>query len=251
MRIRFYIFLILLISASCPAQSLAPSVFNAAGGEGQVASPEGRVTVYYNIGEPVYDDIKDNNDRIRLTQGFLQPDVIGNGVLTVYSFTSGMTCTNSNDASVVLTVSGMSPPFLLKWFKNGIQLTDTGSTLLNLSPGSYSFVVTDKKRNVRSSAIEIPNSRENCRIVIHNGLSPNEDGHNDFFHIEYIGDYAGNSVSIFNRWGDQVWEGKEYDNKNVVWKGADKNGNELAPGTYYYIVEVEGKKSTGWVELIK
>lgn len=232
-------------------QRLVPAVINSSGGENTVSTSEGNVTVYYNIGEPIIDDVKDKDEKIRFTQGFLQPDIIGNGVLTVSGFSTGMTCASSNDASISLTINGFSPPFHLRWYKNGTQLRDTNSLQLNLSAGSYSYEVIDSKRNVRNGSIDIPESRENCRIVIHNGLSPNEDGHNDFFFIEHIGDYSGNRVSIYNRWGDLVWDGTNYDNNTVLWKGTDQSGRALSDGTYYFIIELEGSKTTGWVELIR
>lgn len=228
-----------------------PAVINSSGDEATIATQEGSTIIYYNIGEPIVDDVKDKNENIRFTQGFLQPDIIGNGVLSVHSFSTGMTCASSNDASISLTINGIAPPFRLRWYKNGIQLRDTNSLQLNLSAGSYSFEVTDGKRNVRTGSVTIPESRENCRIVIHNGLSPNEDGHNDFFFIEHIGDYTGNKVSIYNRWGDLVWEGVGYDNNTVVWKGSDRSGRALSDGTYYFIIELEGSKTTGWIELIR
>src|SRR5690606_10931273 len=38
------------------------------------------------------------------------------------------------------------------------------------------------------------------------GFSPNGDGINDFWKIEGIGDYPDNKVSIYNRWGDMVFQ---------------------------------------------
>jgi len=54
------------------------------------------------------------------------------------------------------------------------------------------------------------------------------------------------NVSIFNRWGDKVWEAKNYDNDKVIWKG-----QHLPGGTYYYVIELlpeSGiKRYSGWV----
>jgi gliding motility-associated-like protein len=56
-------------------------------------------------------------------------------------------------------------------------------------------------------------------------------------------------VSIYNRWGDLVWSGKNYDNVNVVWEGKNKNGQDLPDATYFYLVEIPDKTYKGWVEL--
>ena len=185
------------------------------------------------------------------TQGFLQPDVIGYGALQINSYTTAMTCQSSNDASIVLNSIGSNTPFSYRWYKNGMLLPDTNSYLLNLSVGSYSYSVHDSKGNLRSNSLTVISGEGACTIIIHNGVSPNSDGHNDFFHIEHIEDYPGNKVSIYNRWGNMVWEENNYDNSAVAWKGEDKKGSTLSAGTYFFIVVIDGKKTTGWVELMR
>lgn len=233
------------------AQSLTPSVFNANGGILTATSPTGPVEIYYNIGEPVYDDIRNTASNARLTQGFLQPDVVGFGVLTVNVYATAMTCQSSNDASVVLNANGASSPFSYRWYKNGIMLPDTNSYLMNLAVGNYSYSVTDAKGNARTGNLQVMAGEGTCNIIIHNGVSANNDGHNDFFHIEGIEYYANNNVSIYNRWGGLVWEGTGYNNSTVVWKGEDSRGKGLTAGTYFFIVVIDGNKTTGWVELMR
>jgi gliding motility-associated-like protein len=58
-------------------------------------------------------------------------------------------------------------------------------------------------------------------------------------------------VSIFNRWGDKVWEGHPYDNTKVVWRGHNQGGQPLPAGTYYYVIDTKTKRYSGWVELIR
>lgn len=251
MRLLLILYIAFFLAKPAHGQSVAPFVVNTSGGIASIPDVNGSLVVYYNIGETIIDDVANSNETSRLTQGFLQPDIIGNGILTVYSFTTAMTCYSSNDASAVLNTSGLNSPFRYTWFKNGILLSDTGSTLLNLGAGTYSFVVKDKKGNLRTGQWDVLNGSGPCRLIIHNGLSPNGDGHNDFFYVEHIEDYRGNRISIFNRWGDLVWDGKDYDNYTTRWKGEDRHGDNLSAGTYYYIIEIDGKKTTGWVELMR
>jgi gliding motility-associated-like protein len=241
---------LIFLSLSCNAQTLQPYVFNSSGATATVGSVQGPVTVYYNIGEPLYNDIQSTSAQYRLTQGFLQPETIGSSVLSVYTYTSPMSCFSSNDASILLNAAGANAPFHYRWFKNGMQLPDTGSSLLNLAVGTYSFAVTDAKGNTVGYSRYMPDGSGPCKIIIHNGLTPNHDGKNDFFYIEHIGDYD-NNVSIYNRWGNLIWAAKGYDNQNVSWKGEDGRGYEVPPGTYYFLIEIEGKKTTGWVELMR
>lgn len=77
-------------------------------------------------------------------------------------------------------------------------------------------------------------------LDIPNGFSPNGDGTNDFFVIDGIGEFPGNILYIYNRWGNLVYKKKEYANQ---WDGRSNVngvmfGEELPNGTYYYILDL-------------
>lgn len=91
-------------------------------------------------------------------------------------------------------------------------------------------------------------------IIVYNAISPNEDLKNEIWLIENIAarpDTQQNQVAIYNRWGDVVWEGKNYDNTTVVFTGQNKNGNALPSGTYFYKITftTSGKTQTGYLAL--
>jgi len=91
-------------------------------------------------------------------------------------------------------------------------------------------------------------------IVIFNAVSPNKDGKNDIFfiqNIEKLKETKSNHVTIFNRWGDLVWEGTDYNNTSVVFTGLSKSKGELPSGTYYYKIEFTGglEAKSGYLEL--
>jgi gliding motility-associated-like protein len=71
-------------------------------------------------------------------------------------------------------------------------------------------------------------------------FTPNEDGKNDSFIIPSLNQYEENQVTIFNRWGDQVFHSDNYQND---WKGTH-NGNTLPVGTYYYLWQINDEKAT-------
>lgn len=80
---------------------------------------------------------------------------------------------------------------------------------------------------------------------IPNAFTPNGDGINDFFEIIGIELYPGNTITIVNRWGNKVYEAKNYgiDTYPVFWDGNANTGstflgNELPTGTYYYILDL-------------
>ncbi len=92
-----------------------------------------------------------------------------------------------------------------------------------------------------------------------NGLSPNNDGLGDeIWPIEGIDKFPNNSVKIFNRWGNLVWEIKGYNNADKAWGGlatrgllVNENGEPLPAGTYFYVVDLgDGTKPlSGFVVL--
>jgi gliding motility-associated-like protein len=72
-------------------------------------------------------------------------------------------------------------------------------------------------------------------VVVHQGLSPNGDGVNDFLQIDGILAYPDNKLQIMNRSGQLVFEAKGYDNSSKIFDGhSNKNGQMQLPGTYFY-----------------
>ncbi|MEZ4949505.1 MAG: gliding motility-associated C-terminal domain-containing protein [Saprospiraceae bacterium] len=88
-----------------------------------------------------------------------------------------------------------------------------------------------------------------------NAITPNEDGLNDalIFDIldEFPEEFERNEITIFNRWGDVVYQAKPYLND---WKGTNQNGKPLPQATYYYILRLnvsEGQILRGNVTILK
>lgn len=93
-------------------------------------------------------------------------------------------------------------------------------------------------------------------VVVYNGVTPDGNGFNDFLLIKYIDAIEGaqqNKVSIYNRWGDVVFETTGYDNKDNVFIGLNQNGSELPSGTYFYKIEIENRTEplTGFLTLLR
>lgn len=91
-------------------------------------------------------------------------------------------------------------------------------------------------------------------VMVYNAVSPNGDGKNDVFHVAYIDvieETRDNKVTIFNRWGDVVFEIEDYNNTSNAFSGKNKNGNDLPSGTYFYrIVYNSGRPTeTGYLSL--
>ncbi len=90
-------------------------------------------------------------------------------------------------------------------------------------------------------------------ISIYNAVSPNADDKNEIFYLENIDklpETKENKVTIFNRWGDTVFEVENYNNQSRAFRGLDKNGGELPSGTYFYRVSFfDAKSRTGFISL--
>ena len=100
--------------------------------------------------------------------------------------------------------------------------------MTTLSHGPYSVVVPE---------IEIPNI-----------FSPNADGINDRFNVNYTGDQPF-KMEVRDRWGVQMFKG---DNRTQGWDGRMMgNTNDAPEGVYFYLVTIGEKTFTGNVTLVR
>lgn len=77
-------------------------------------------------------------------------------------------------------------------------------------------------------------------------ISPNGDGINDNWQLLNMDQYPKAVISVYNRWGNQVYESKGY---YSPWNGSF-NGQTLPSGSYFYHIDAKGDGSeirTGWI----
>ena len=92
-------------------------------------------------------------------------------------------------------------------------------------------------------------------IKIFNALSPNGDSKNETFYIVGINSFANNKLTIFNRWGVEVYQKENYNNQfNGTSEGRStfEAGEKLPSGTYFYTFEFtkpngNGRKIVGYL----
>lgn len=89
-------------------------------------------------------------------------------------------------------------------------------------------------------------------LIIFDGITPNSDGINDTWTILGIERFEANVITIFDRWGQQVFRSTGYPQP---WDGTNK-GKPLPMGAYYYVIElnsfdVEIPPITGVISIIK
>ncbi|QBQ40836.1 T9SS type B sorting domain-containing protein [Sphingobacterium psychroaquaticum] len=77
------------------------------------------------------------------------------------------------------------------------------------------------------------------QLIIPNVFTPNGDGLNDYFRIVGLSLFPGRRLTIYNRWGNNVYRSEQYEN--------DWGGSGLLEGTYFYVLELTdetGRSST-------
>jgi gliding motility-associated-like protein len=103
----------------------------------------------------------------------------------------------------------------------------------------YFVSVTDSNNCTNKSEIQIIVLCKGATVFVPNTFSPNGDGTNDVFFVRGSGLDRVKSLRVFNRWGEVVFEQRDFPSNNQMygWNGKYK-GNLAQPGVYIYQVEV-------------
>ena len=137
------------------------------------------------------------------------------------------------------------------WTMNG-NVVATGPIATGLDAGIYEVTVISTLGCERTKPFEV-------KTEIHpfNGVSRNNDGQNDIFHINCIESFPSNLVKIYNRAGTMVYEAEGYDNNGTYFDGQSNRGvsimgTELPGGTYFYIIDKRdgSKPIAGYLEIV-
>ena len=98
----------------------------------------------------------------------------------------------------------------------------------------YNVLVSDANNCYKLlDSITFDNTLE-C-IEMPNTFSPNDDGINDYWSLNFP-NYEEASLVIFNKWGNQIWEFNG--GNNMSWDGKTTDGLDIPSGTYYYTIEL-------------
>jgi gliding motility-associated-like protein/uncharacterized repeat protein (TIGR01451 family) len=184
---------------------------------------------YPLIGKAVVFTIIATNNGPNGSTGAIVTDILPGG----YTYVSSTTTTGTfNPATGVWTIGTIN---------TGSTVTLTITVTVNttgtyISTATITGIETDGNTdNNTSTTVTYPTD-----FFIPEGFSPNGDGINEYFVIRGIGNYPNNTIAIFNRWGNKVFEASHYLN---TWdgrstRGLKVGGDELPTGTYFYLLDL-------------
>lgn len=122
--------------------------------------------------------------------------------------------------------------------------------------GTYTVSLTVKDEfgcpSTYTAPITILNIVSDITELIPNMITPNFDGKNDLWRLDFIQVfYRQAEIEIFNRWGVKIYRSEGYDN---AWDGTYK-GDPLPVGVYFYTIKLNDVNDTpvikGTVTLLK
>jgi gliding motility-associated-like protein len=190
-----------------------------------------------------------------VTQAFIitEPSAIN-------AITSNVTapCVGQSNGAITIELIGGTPAYNVSWNPTGnISTSGNTSSINDVSEGQYIATITDANSCSYQYPVQLTAADGiGCTLQIPEIFSPNGDGKNDTWEIKGLENYPNNNVTVFNRWGDQVfkaepykndWDGTNTGDKSILGKGA------LPAGTYYFILDLGNgdKPITGYVQITK
>ena len=144
------------------------------------------------------------------------------------NITDNVDCQDLDFNTVEISPQGGTPPYQINW-NNG----QTELSLTNLSPQIYIATLTDFHNCLKEAQIEVPVITDSC---LYNAFSPNGDFINDAWSINSAFLFENTEVSIYNRWGKEMFYSLGYKNG---WDGTNKFNVDLPEGVYFYVIKLK------------
>jgi len=162
-------------------------------------------------------------------------------------------CENAEVADIQVSEGLLSPT----WYSDAALSQIIGNSE-SLTPsvilGATTYYITSTENDCESPAAEVTITFEICEIIIPTAFTPDDDQINDTWELGNIDEiYPKNVVSIYNRWGNKIYESTQGTYNQNSWSGI-YNGNKLPVGSYYYIIEFNDnytQNTNGTVSILK
>jgi gliding motility-associated-like protein/uncharacterized repeat protein (TIGR01451 family) len=141
-------------------------------------------------------------------------------------------CPDTPDGTVSLDATGgvPGPGYTYLWSNNS-----TDKDIAGVKPGVYDVTVTDANLCAVTGSASVGSRREIC-LIIPDAFSPNNDLVNDTWIIGNIELYPEAEISIFNRWGQLVWNSQR--GYQHPWDGRNEGGLNLPIDGYHYVIDL-------------
>ena len=139
------------------------------------------------------------------------------------------------DGEILATAQGGAGVPQFEWTGTNGRTGDEDLAGSLCSGDQVLFVVTDGNGCVATGNERVPYPDDGClrvRTVLTPGM---QDGKNDFLFITCI-ESVDNSIEIYNRWGQLVFQTTNYDNSDNAWYGTNAFDQPLPEGVYFYIL---------------
>ena len=167
---------------------------------------------------------------------FILPTIsVTSNELTAF-FESSATVGNVTDLFTFYDMSTSTNSPIVSWDWNFDNNTISSNSNVNVDntwfiPGEYPVIltVTDAFGCSDSYAITVLIDGE---VTIPNVFTPNADGANDLFTIDYD-IFDGYDIVIINRWGEVMNEIQNHSG-TILWDGTNLSGNPASEGVYFY-----------------
>lgn len=156
--------------------------------------------------------------------------------------TDEIDCVTGSDGFIEVEVSGGTGAYTYQW-----SVAGSSSRITGLSSGNYSVLVEDEngcqiaEENIELESCDGPGGECFSHTPI---LSPNGDEFNNEFVIQ-CATTVENELSVFDRWGNLVFNMANYDN---TWSGVSTGGDELPEGGYMWVLEVTNTDGSREIE---
>jgi gliding motility-associated-like protein len=120
--------------------------------------------------------------------------------------------------------------------------------------GTTNYYVTETINGCEGPSSTVVISVEVCEIIVPTAFTPDGDQTNDTWVLDNIDQiYPNNVVSIYNRWGNLIYQSKTGQYETKPWDGRYNNEN-MPVGSYYFIIEYNDnftESKVGIVSILK
>jgi gliding motility-associated-like protein len=168
-----------------------------------------------------------------------------------------ITLTKSNDISCDTLVAQLTATtgYSYQWNNTATLANPTSATTIALptEKTTYTVIVNDSLGCSITDSIEVLVDKSETIKPLANVFTPNDDGLNDCLQLSSVCNFKNMSMSVFNRWGNIIFETS---NPNECWSGKSANGSNVSEGVYLFILNGTSAceteiKQRGTIQLIR